>query len=372
MAVPFFDLTRQYAALRDELDAALRPVLDSQYFILGPQVADFEERMAVRFELGAAIGVASGTDALLLPLRALELEPGDEVIVPSFTFFATAGAVWNAGLRPVFCDVDPETFNVTAESVRAAWTPRTRAVIVVHLFGQMAPVEEIMLLAAERGAAVIEDVAQALGATRTIDGVERQAGSVADVGAFSFFPTKNLGGFGDAGMVSSNDPEIARKVELLRVHGGKKMYHHQMVGTNSRIDTLQAAVLLAKLRRLEGWLAARHANAVRYREALAGVRGLVLPSLAPGNTHSYNQFTVRAERRDELRAFLSGREIGTGLYYPLSLHLQECFAELGYGTGDFPVSERLTEEVVSLPIFPELTSAEVDEVCAGIREFYGS
>jgi dTDP-4-amino-4,6-dideoxygalactose transaminase len=366
MTVPFFDLTEQYRAIQDELDQAVRSVVRSQQFVLGPEVEGLEEDLSGYLGARFAVGCASGTDALLLPLRALQLQPGAEVIVPSFTFFATAGAVVNAGLSPVFCDVDPQTYNVTAETLEAVWTERTAAVIPVHLFGQMASMGEIRELAERRGASVIEDAAQALGAQST-DGM---AGSLGRAGAFSFFPTKNLGGFGDGGLVTTNDPDLADRVAKLRTHGGRQMYHHEMVGTNSRLDALQAAVLRVKLRYLDGWVASRRANAERYRESLGDVDAVRLPDTLAGNVHVYNQFTVRAARRDVLRAHLSERGIGTGVYYPVPLHLQPCFDGVRGREGELPVTEALCQEVLSLPIFPELGRKRLYRVAEAIRTFY--
>jgi len=368
MAVPFLDLKIQYRSIKPEVDEAIQRVVTSQGFVMGPEVQALEEEIAAYVGVPHAVGVASGTDALLLPLRALDPEPGDEAIVPAFTFFATAGAVWNAGFKPVFCDVDPLSFNVTRETLDAAWTERTRAVVPVHLYGQMAPMKEIRELVAERGAFLLEDAAQAIGAR---DGDSR-AGAAGHAGAFSFFPTKNLGGFGDGGMVTTGDAALAEKVAKLRVHGGKQMYHHEMVGTNSRLDALQAAVLRVKLGHLETWAEGRRRNAALYDEILAGVDGVRTPVTLPGNYHVYNQYTLRVDRRDELRAFLNARGIGNGLYYPLGLHLQECFSSLGGREGDLPVAEQLTREVVSLPIFPELSEEQVTEAAEGIRAFYSS
>jgi dTDP-4-amino-4,6-dideoxygalactose transaminase len=346
--------------------------VESQAFVLGPEVEAFEASMAAYLGVPHAVGVASGTDALLLPLLALNPTPGDEVIVPAFTFFATAGAAWNAGFRPVFCDVDPDTFNVTRATVEAAWTARTRAVVPVHLFGQMAPVEELLPLAEARGALVLEDAAQAIGARRRSDAGELAAGAAAPVGALSFFPTKNLGGFGDGGMVTARDDDLAEKVRKLRVHGGRQMYHHEMVGTNSRLDALQAAVLAAKLPYLDGWAEARRANARLYDAHLADVPEVLTPRVADGNVHVFNQYTVRVRRRDDLRSFLAERGIGTGVYYPVPLHAQACFAELGVREGAFPVSEQLCSEVLSLPVYPELGAERLAEVAGAIRAFYGA
>ncbi len=399
MPVPFLDLKLQYRSVQAALDAAVERVVTSQGFILGPEVQGLEAEIAAYLEVPHAVGVASGTDALLLPLKALDPRPGDQVILPAFTFFATAGAAWNAGFTPVFCDVDPDTFNVTARTLEAAWTERTRAVIPVHLYGQMAPMGEIMALAGVRGAFVLEDAAQAIGARQRaaggsgatvgagVDGAMGEArgsrpgagashgwvmaGAAGDACGFSFFPTKNLGGFGDGGMVTTPDAAHAAKVGKLRVHGGLQMYHHEMVGTNSRLDALQAAVLRAKLPHLEGWAEGRRRNAALYDEMLAGLEGVRTPEVLPGNHHVYNQYTLRVERRDQLRSYLNDRKIGNGLYYPLGLHLQECFAGLGGRVGDLPVTERLTTEVVSLPIFPELTEGQLTEVAEAIRAFYG-
>lgn len=375
MHIPLLDLKPQYESLKSELDKAIARVVSSQQFVMGPEVEGLEAEISSYVGTDHAVGCASGTDALLLPLKALDPEPGDEVILPAFTFFATAGAVWNAGFTPVFCDIDRVTFNVDAEALASAWTDRTRAVIPVHLFGQMAPMEEICALASERGAVVIEDAAQAIGASRRRpapggDGRMVMAGAWGEVGALSFFPTKNLGGFGDGGMIVARDPELAEKVAKLRVHGGRQMYHHEMVGTNSRLDALQAAVLRVKLGALEGWTEARRSNAELYLDGLADVPGITPPATLEGNRHVYNQFTVRAERRDELREYLGGKGIGSGVYYPVPLHLQECFGGLGGEVGDLPECESACREVLSLPIFPELGEERVEIVIDAVRDFY--
>ena len=394
MPVPFLDLKLQYNDLKAEIDQTVGRIVASQGFVLGPEVQALEEEVADYLGVPFAVGVASGTDALLLPLRALEPEPGDEVIVPAFTFFATAGAVWNSGFTPVFCDVDPDTFNVTSESLESVWTERTRAVIPVHLYGQMAPMTEIRELARGRGAFVLEDAAQAIGARQRYSAVRlggepagiasrsleesvrsedwRKAGASGDAGSFSFFPTKNLGGFGDGGLVTTSHEKLAETVAKLRVHGGMQMYHHEMVGTNSRLDALQAAVLRVKLPYLDTWAEGRQRNAALYGELLQGVEGVRTPWVAPDNDHVYNQYTLRVRRRDDLRTYLSERGIGSGLYYPLGLHLQDCFKALGSKVGDLPVTETLTKEVVSLPIFPELTEGQITEVGTAVREFYSS
>ncbi|MDC0160794.1 DegT/DnrJ/EryC1/StrS family aminotransferase [Gemmatimonadales bacterium] len=368
MTVPLMDLTAQYAALKSEIDEALLGAVASQRFILGPEVDTFEKEVSEYLGVRHAVGCASGTDALLLPLKSLPAAPGSDVIVPSFTFFATAGAVWNAGFRPVFCDVDPETFNVTAESLDEVWTERTVAVVAVHLFGQMAPMREILELARSRGAFVLEDTAQAIGATS----LEGMAGSVGDAGAFSFFPTKNLGGYGDGGLVTTNDDDLAEAIRKLRVHGGQRMYHHESVGFNSRLDAIQASILRVKLPHLNGWAEARRVNAERYREGLAEFDSVLAPLVLEGNLHVYNQFTVRVGegRRDDLRQFLTDRSIGSGIYYPVPLHMQDCFSELGGGGGDLPVTEALCREVLSLPIFPELGESRQAKVIDAVRSFY--
>jgi dTDP-4-amino-4,6-dideoxygalactose transaminase len=367
--VPLLDLQAQYARIESELDAALTEVVRSQRFVLGPVVESFEESIAARVGVEHAVGCASGTDALLLPLRALELDEQDEVIVPAFTFFATAGAVWNARLRPVFADIDPRTFNLTAATIEAALTPRTRAVIVVHLFGQMAPMAEIMELAERHGLHVIEDAAQSIDARQRHDDEWRMAGSLGTAGSFSFFPTKNLGGFGDGGMMTSRDAGLADRLRKLRVHGGRQMYHHEMVGFNSRLDAIQAAVLAVKLPHLEEWTAARRENAAYYTSALEGAAGIETPYVSAENYHVYNQYTIRSPDRDRLRDHLDRQGVGSGIYYPVPLHLQECFADLGYGPGDFPEAEAAVHEVLSLPVYPELTPAQRETVARAVAEF---
>ncbi len=362
MSVPLLDLTAQYRTIQDQVDDAVRQVVQSQRFILGAAVEELEASVARRVGTRHAVGCASGTDALLLGLKALQLEPGDQVIIPSFTFFATAGAVWNAGLRPVFCDIDPVSFNITAATVEPLLTDRTRALIPVHLFGQMAPMEELMELARRHGLAVIEDAAQSIDAAQDMGGQDRRAGSVGTMGAFSFFPSKNLGGFGDGGMITTDDDELADRLFKLRVHGGRQMYHHEMVGTNSRLDALQAAVLSAKLPQLDRWTEARRHNAAAYDRDLAGVPGITTPVEEAGNRHVYNQYTIRCHRRDELKKHLDQAGIGNAIYYPVPLHLQPCFSELGGREGDLPVTEQAAREVLSIPVFPELTEAQRDQV----------
>jgi len=374
MSVPFLDLQLQYDGIRAEVGEAVTRVIESQHFILGPEVDSLEEEIASFLGVPYAIGCASGTDALLLSLKALNPAEGDEVILPAFTFFATAGAAWNAGFRPVFCDIDPVTFNVTSETVRDAWSDRTRVVIAVHLFGQMAPMHGLKAVTTERGAVLLEDAAQSIGAEQvTARGSGKEsvmAGAAGDAGAFSFFPTKNLGGFGDGGLVSTSDPDMAERVRKLRVHGGRQMYRHEFVGTNSRLDAIQAAVLRAKLPYLNRWTEARRTNASRYRLSLGGIPEIRLPETLEGNVHVYNQYTIRVERRDELQSHLKTQGVGSSVYYPVPLHLQECFSDLGGRRGQFPEAERACDEVLSLPIFSELGEERQAEVSSAISDFY--
>ncbi len=370
MNVPLLDLTAQYATIRDEVAPALQSVIERQAFIMGPEIPELERAIAALSHAKHAIACASGTDALLLPLRTLGLTATDEVIAPSFTFFATAGAIHNAGGRPVFADIDPQTFNITAEAIERAITPRTRAIIVVHLFGQMAPMEAILPIAKKHGLAVIEDGAQSIGARRRIGDTWRMAGELGTVGTLSFFPSKNLGAWGDGGMMVTQDDALAARLAKLRLHGGARQYHHEEVGFNSRLDSLQAAVLLVKLRHLQQWNEARRARAAWYREALSGIDGVEAPVTDQANEHIYHQYTIRAERRDALAAHLKSRGIGYGVYYPLPLHLQPCFADLGFGRGSLPVTEAAMGQVLSLPIYPELTEAQQSAVVGAIRDFY--
>jgi dTDP-4-amino-4,6-dideoxygalactose transaminase len=370
MGVPLLDLQRQYHTIKSEIDAEVLRVIAAQRFILGPDVEKLEAALADYLGTRHAIGCASGTDAILLSLKALLLEPGDEVITPAFTFFATAGAIWNAGLKPVFCDIDEDTFNVTAETVRAVITPRTRAVVAVHLYGQMAPMAELVQLAREHGLYVIEDAAQSLGARQHIDGSEHHSGTVGTAGCYSFFPSKNLGGFGDAGLIVTDDDALAERLFKLRVHGGRQMYHHEMVGTNSRLDALQAAVLSTKLPHLDAWAEARRRNAAWYDTAFEGNDTIKVPIAGAGNYHVFNQYTLRVTDRDGLKRQLDAAGIGNAIYYPVPLHLQECFASLGYSQGDLPVSEQACKEVISIPVFPELTESERSQVTDTIDGFY--
>ena len=371
MPVPMLDLKAQYRTVKDEVLARMMGVIERQQFIMGPEIAELEQAIADLSHARHAIACASGTDAILLPVRALNLEPGDEVIAPAFTFFATAGAIHNGGGKPVFVDIEPGTFNVDPDAIAAAITPRTRGIVVVDLYGQMVALEEILPLAAKHNIAVIEDGAQAIGASRKVAGTWRMAGELPNVGTFSFFPSKNLGGWGDGGMMTTQDDALAQRLKRLRLHGGAKQYHHEEVGFNSRLDTLQAAILLAKLPHLAGWSAGRRTRAARYTEAFNGLGAVRTPVTDPANEHIFHQYTIRAERRDDLSAFLKSRNIGCMIYYPTALHLQPCFAELGYRMGSLPVTEQAMKEVISLPIYPELTDAQQDEVISAVREFYG-
>lgn len=369
MAVPLLDLKAQHATIRDSVMNAMTKVIDDQAFILGEPVERLEREVAHLSHTTHAIGCANGTDAILLSLRALDVGRGDEVLTTPFTFFATAGAVHNVGARPVFADIEPDTFNISVQSLAANLKPSTKAVIAVDLFGQMAPIEAIMDAAGERP--VIEDAAQSIGARRQIDGKWVMAGEAATVGTFSFFPSKNLGGYGDGGMVVTQSDEIAKRVKRLRVHGGMKTYYHEEVGYNSRLDALQAAVLSAKMERLASWSAARRKNAAYYDAAFADLDDVRTPTIDPANESIYNQYTLRVARRDALQAHLKEKEIGSAVYYPLSLHLQPCFEYLGYRRGAFPESEKAAQEVISIPVYPELRQSQLDEVIDAVRGFYG-
>lgn len=370
MNVPLLDLVAQYQSIKDEVLPAIQSVIERQQFIMGPEVGQLEGEVARLSQAKHAIACASGTDALLLPLKSLKLQPGDEVIAPAFTFFATAGAIHNAGGKPVFVDIDPNTFNLAPEAVAAAVTPRTRAVVAVHLYGQMAAMERLLEIGRQHSLAIIEDAAQAIGARRTIDGEWRVAGELGWAGALSFFPSKNLGAWGDGGMMLAQDDLLAERLRKLRLHGGAKQYHHEEIGTNSRLDTLQAAVLLVKLRHLSAWSSARRVRAARYTAAFEGHAAICPPYVDPANEHIFHQYTLRVDRRDELLAHLKSKGIGHAVYYPTPLHLQPCFADLGYRRGSLPATEAATANVVSLPIYPELTDAQQDVVIEAVKGFY--
>jgi dTDP-4-amino-4,6-dideoxygalactose transaminase len=370
-SVPMLDVTRENKRLEGQIDAAIAEVTKSGAFVHGPACAKFEEAMAVYCGVEHAVGCASGSDALLLALVALGIGPGDEVIVPSFTFFATASAVWRLGAKPVFADIRPDTFNLDPADVMYKLSTATKAIIPVHLFGQCADMDELdQIVSAARGIPVIEDACQAIGAEYR----GRRAGSMGTTGAFSFYPTKNLGGFGDGGLITTSDGELAAKLRVLRDHGQQPRYYHHFVGVNSRLDALQAAVLNVKLPKLGEWSAARERHAKRYATEF-DQRGLsdviVAPMVAGGCRHVWNQYTVRVTdgRRDALHKYLSDRKIGSAIYYPVPLHLQQCFAPLGCEAGSLPVSEQACQEVLSLPIYPEMTAAEQGTVIDAIAEF---
>lgn len=369
MAVPLLDLKAQHATIRDEVVRQLMKVVDDQAFILGEPVQKLECEVAGLSKTKYAVGCANGTDAILIAMRALDIGRGDEVVTTPFTFFATAGTIHNVGATPVFVDIDPKTYNIRPDLAAAAVTSKTKAVIPVDLFGQMAALEEIRRLLPSMP--IIEDAAQSIGARRKIGGEWRMAGEVATIGTFSFFPSKNLGGYGDGGMIVTQDEAIFKRLMRLRTHGSVQTYFHEEVGYNSRLDALQAAVLLAKLPHLAAWSQARRDNAAFYTQAFADIADIVPPYIDPANESIYNQYTIRVPQRDALKDHLKAKGIGHSVYYPLPLHLQPCFAYLGYKEGACPEAEKAAKEVVSLPVFPELTAAQRDDVVAAVRSFFG-
>lgn len=371
MRVPLLDLQLQYRSIRSEMLLAIEQVCEEQGFILGPRVAELEKALASYVGSAYAVGVASGSDALLLSLMAIGVEPGDEVITVPYTFFATTGAISRLGATPVFVDVRYETFNMDPGQLEAVITPRTKAIIPVHLFGQCAEMEVIGDIARRRGLRIIEDAAQAIGASRN----GTKAGVMGDTGCFSFFPSKNLGGFGDGGLVTTNDEKLHDNLAILRVHGSRVKYSHERIGINSRLDAIQAAVLQVKLQHLDRWTEGRRRNAARYARLFEEANLLdrvVLPKTESANSHVFNQFTIRVQRRDQLRAYLKDKQIGTEVYYPVPLHLQGCYGNLGYHKGDFPVTERASEEALSIPIYAELTGEQQAYVVENIAKFYAS
>jgi dTDP-4-amino-4,6-dideoxygalactose transaminase len=365
MNVPLLDLKAQYAAIKGEVDAAIAEVMESQHFILGPKVEQCEHAIAAYSACAHAVGVSSGSDALLACLMAENVGSGDEVITTPYSFFATAGAIARLGATPVFVDIDPATYNINTSQLASKITKRTRAIIPVHLYGQMADMDVVTEVAKSQGLVVIEDAAQAIGAEYR----GRRAGSIGDYGCFSFFPSKNLGGAGDGGMVVTNDAQRAEKLRCLRGHGAKPKYYHKLVGGNFRLDALQAAVVSAKLPHLDHWTAARQRNAKRYDQLFAEAGMPVgLPQVSAGR-HIFNQYVIRATHRDELQAHLKKNGIGTEVYYPVPLHLQVCFAYLGHSAGDFPESERAAKESLAIPVHPELTQTQAEFVVECIRGF---
>ena len=385
MKVPLLDLKPQYQALKSEIDEVIKNVVESQYFILGPEVKAFEEETAVYLGVKHAIGVSSGTDALLLALMTLDIRPDDEIILPTYSFFATAGVVARMNAKPVFVDVDPVTYNINPELLEAKITNKTKAIIPVHLYGQSADMEPILAVAKKHNLAVVEDAAQAIG-VQYKDG--KKVGGIGDIGCFSYFPSKNLGAFGDAGLVTTNNDELAHKMTSLRVHGTEQAYFHKMIGGNFRIDALQAAVLRVKLPHLDKWSEARRKNASLYKKlfveaglsAADGITGFdesnkvltpkeVYKSDEIANYHIFNQFIVRVEKRDELLDFLRSNDIGCAIYYPVPFHRQECFAYLNNEDKDFPQANRAAEETIALPVFPELAEEQIAFVVEKIKEF---
>jgi dTDP-4-amino-4,6-dideoxygalactose transaminase len=368
--IPLLDLSAQYAPLRDKILAAVTRVCDSQRYIMGPEVSAFETEIAALIGVSHAVTVSSGTDALLLALMALDVKAGDEVITSTYSFFATAGAIARVGARPVLLDIDPATFNLDPVAVNTAITERTKVILPVHLFGLCADMDPILKIAARHGIAVVEDAAQAIGAAYK----GRPAGAIGTVGCFSFFPSKNLGAFGDAGLLTTNDAALARKAALLRTHGMEPKYYHHLVGANFRMDAIQAAVLRVKAPHLAAWTQARRLNAQRYARLFrdAGLANRVtLPVEPEGYRHIFNQFVIRTADRDGLKAHLDRKQIGNEIYYPVPFHLQPCFTYLGYHRGDFPLAERAANQSLAIPIYSELTLEQQETIVNAIAEFVG-
>ena len=366
MKVPMLDLNAQYEPLMADIRKALDKVFEEHHYIMGSQVQALEQRMQEYLGIKHAIGCASGTDALVLAIKALGIGEGDEVITTPFTFFATASSIWRNNANPVFVDIDPKTFNLDPARIEAAITPRTKAIMPVHLFGQCSDMDAIMAIAKKHNLKVIEDNAQGIGSTWN----GKMSCSYGDIGTLSFFPSKNLGAMGDAGMCLTNSDDLAAKLKQLRVHGENPKYYHQWVGLNSRLDTMQAAILLVKLEALAAWSDARRANAAFYNEHLSNVGDLLTPYIDPKAVTIYNQYTLQTSKRDELMKHLQGKNIGCAIYYPLPLHLQECFSDLGYKKGDLPVAEAMAGKVFSIPIYPELTIEMKQYVVDSIKEFF--
>ncbi len=367
MKVKLLDLVPQYNEIKDEIERAVSEVLSSQQFILGEKVEELERVIAEYCRVKSAVAVASGSDAILLSLMAMGVGEGDEVITTPYTFFSTVSCITRLGARPVFVDIDPRTFNIDPGGIEDALTGRTRAIIPVHLYGQMAGMGEIMALARSAGVGVIEDACQSMGASRK----GRKAGSIGGCGCFSFFPSKNLGGYGDGGMVVTGDPQLAERIGILHLHGIRDRYYHHLIGINSRLDAMQAAVLLVKVKYLDKWNDSRRVKAEYYNNKLKDVEGITVPFCEKDNRCVYHQYVIRSGRRDELKGFLDSKGVGTGLYYPVPLHLQRCFSFLGYQQGDFPRAERAARETLAIPVYPELSRKEQDYVIGAIREFSG-
>ena len=366
MRVPLLDLRAQYAAMKDKIIFAVSEVLESQRCIGGPKVAELEEQVALRSDCRFAVGTSSGTDAILTSLMSLNVGPGDEVVTTPFTFFATAGCIARTGARPVFVDIDPKTFNINPEVIESAITEKTKVIMPVHLFGQMADMDAIMAVADKHGLRVIEDAAQSI--TSTYKG--RKAGSIGTVGCFSFFPSKNLGCAGDGGMIVTEDEDLYNRLKIMRNHGANPKYYHKFIGGNFRLDPIQAAVLLVKLPYLDEWSQARRGNAAYYDGKFAGTV-VKTPYIAPDCLSIYNQYVIRVPKRDELVAYLKERDIGCEIYYPRPMHLQECFAHLGYSKGDFPEAEKAAKEVLAIPVYPEMTEELISHVANAVLSFFG-
>ena len=366
MTVPFLDLKPQYATIEPEVRAAIDGVFRRGSFILGPEVAAFEQEFAAYLGVRHAIGVASGTDALHLALRACGIGPGDEVITVTNTAVATVAAIELAGARPVFVDIDPSTFNLNPRLVEAAITPQTKALLPVHLYGQPADLGPLLDIARRRGLRIIEDACQAHGATYH----GNKVGTIGDIGCFSFYPTKNLGGYGDGGMVTTNDDALAERLKLLRTYGWAERDRSVLRGMNSRLDEVQAAVLRVKLRHLDGWNQQRRDMAAHYTELLGGVRGITAPAEAPNGCHVYHLYVARAQEREHLRQYLTEQDIGTLVHYPIPIHRQQAYLDLGYAAGSLPRAERAAQEILSLPLYPLMDMNQVDLVCRAIRQFY--
>lgn len=378
MNIPLLDLKAQYLTIKDEIKQAVDEVLEAQHFILGPKVAKLETGIAEYSGCRYALGVSSGTDAILLALMALGIGPGDSVITTAYTFFATAGCIARVGARPVFVDIKPETFNIDPDGLEALLQSiptnelaHVKAVIPVHLFGQMADMDKIVPICKKYGLRIIEDAAQAIGAECMHEGMKRKAGSIGDIGCFSFFPSKNLGGIGDGGMVVTNDESLYERMKLLRSHGSQPKYHHKYVGGNFRLDEVQAAVLIVKLKYLEAWTEKRQQNAAVYVKLLYEItwNAIHTPRTSPGNKHIYNQYCIKTQKRDALKAYLSENGVSTEVYYPVPMHLQECFAYLGYRAGQFPEAENAANSSLALPIYPEMSAEELEYVAGLVTSF---